>query len=72
HDSYSISEKSHGREETRLHIVCDVPDELIDFTFEWKGLNAYSALFDHGLASKSDQRFASIRSTGNLTFSTAF
>lgn len=34
--------------------------------------SAYSALFDHGLASKSDQRFASIRSTGNLTFSTAF
>ncbi|EPX0905597.1 hypothetical protein ACWU7N_004687, partial [Escherichia coli] len=33
---------------------------------------AYSALFDHGLASKSDQRFAYIRSTGNLTFSTAF
>ena len=33
-----ISEKSHGREEIRLHIVCDVPDELIDFTFEWKGL----------------------------------
>ncbi|MDN2378732.1 hypothetical protein FCY53_25950, partial [Escherichia coli] len=32
-------------------------------------LCAYSALFDHGLASKSDQRFASIRSTGNLTFS---
>ncbi|EEV0896205.1 ISAs1 family transposase [Escherichia coli] len=22
----------------RLHIVCDIPDELIDFTFEWKGL----------------------------------
>ena len=35
-------------------------------------LTAYSALFDHGLASKSDQRFAYIRSTGNLTFSTAF
>ncbi|QLA77595.1 IS66 family insertion sequence element accessory protein TnpB [Escherichia coli] len=35
-------------------------------------LTAYSALFDHGLASKFDQRFASIRSTGNLTFSTAF
>ncbi|MCK2519902.1 hypothetical protein MZE22_11305, partial [Escherichia coli] len=29
-----------------------------------KVLPAYSALFDHGLASKSDQRFASIRSTG--------
>ncbi len=38
HDSYAISEKSHGREEIRLHIVCDVPDESIDFTFEWKGL----------------------------------
>ena len=37
-----------------------------------KAFAAYSALFDHGLASKSDQRFASIRSTGNLTFSTAF
>lgn len=36
------------------------------------GVRAYSALFDHGLASKFDQRFASIRSTGNLTFSTAF
>ncbi|MCS1367127.1 ISAs1 family transposase, partial [Escherichia coli] len=35
---YAMSEKSHGREEIRLHIVCDVPDELIDFTFEWKGL----------------------------------
>ncbi len=32
HDSYAMSEKSHGREEIRLHIVCDVPDELIDFT----------------------------------------
>ena len=33
HDSYAISEKSHGREDIRLHIVCDVPDKLIDFTF---------------------------------------
>ncbi len=41
---------------------------------DWVSMDqiAYSALFDHGLASKSDQRFASIRSTGNLTFSTAF
>ena len=39
---------------------------------EGRNVSAYSALFDHGLASKSDQRFASIRSTGNLTFSTAF
>lgn len=47
----------------------DVPDSECVFAVV---LTAYSALFDHGLASKSDQRFASIRSTGNLTFSTAF
>ncbi len=44
HDSYAMSEKSHGREEIRLHIVCDVPDELIDFTFEWKGLKKLCGL----------------------------
>lgn len=38
YDSYTTSEKIHGREEMRLHIVSDVPDELIDFTFAWKGL----------------------------------
>ena len=38
YDSYATTEKGHGREETRSHIVSDVPDELIDFTFEWKGL----------------------------------
>ncbi len=42
HDSYAICEKSHGREEIRIHIVCDVPDELIDFTFEWKGLKIHN------------------------------
>ncbi len=26
----------------RLHIICDVPDELIDFTFEWKELKNYA------------------------------
>lgn len=38
YDSYATTERGHGREETRLHIVSDVPDELIDFTFEWKDL----------------------------------
>ncbi|ECI5565659.1 ISAs1 family transposase, partial [Salmonella enterica subsp. enterica] len=38
YDSYATTEKGHGREEPRLHIVNDVPDELIDFTFEWKDL----------------------------------
>ena len=61
------------------NVVCAMP---LPYTRLYEGLAsglkaqfdgiAYSALFDHGLASKSDQRFASIRSTGNLTFSTAF
>lgn len=34
YDSYSITEKGHGREEIRLHIVSDIPDDLFDFTFE--------------------------------------
>lgn len=37
-DSFSTQEISHGRKETRLHIVSDVPPELCDFEFEWKGL----------------------------------
>lgn len=38
YDSYSTLEKGHGREETRLYIVSDVPDEFLDFTFEWRDL----------------------------------
>ncbi|WP_252496057.1 hypothetical protein [Escherichia coli] len=54
--------------------TAQIVDEICDFVVNQQAvfLGAYSALFDHGLASKSDQRFASIRSTGNLTFSTAF
>lgn len=37
-DSFVTEEKSHGRKETRLHIVSDIPDELIDYTFAWKDL----------------------------------
>ena len=47
-------------------------ERISDYMTEAVNTDAYSALFDHGLASKFDQRFASIRSTGNLTFSTAF
>lgn len=38
YDSFATTEKNHGREETRLHIVSDVPDDLIDLTFDWKDL----------------------------------
>ena len=37
-ESFVTEEKRHGRQETRLHIVSDIPVELIDFTFAWKKL----------------------------------
>ncbi|WP_413477380.1 ISAs1 family transposase [Serratia proteamaculans] len=37
-DSFVMEEKSHGRKETRLHVVSDIPNELIDYTFAWKDL----------------------------------
>ena len=37
-ESFVTEEKSHGRHESRFHIVSDIPDELIDFTFAWKDL----------------------------------
>ena len=37
-ESFVTEEKSHGRHETRFHIVSDIPDKLIDFTFAWKDL----------------------------------
>ncbi len=67
-----------SNEKNKLYLLTDVIRVLMETPVsqaaEHQDPNkiAYSALFDHGLASKSDQRFASIRSTGNLTFSTAF
>ncbi len=64
---------------SRPEVVNENTDVICSTSVRYRSLEydnfpeiAYSALFDHGLASKSDQRFASIRSTGNLTFSTAF
>ncbi|MCT4737214.1 ISAs1 family transposase [Raoultella ornithinolytica] len=37
-ESFVTEEKSHGRKETRLHVVSNIPDELIDHTFAWKDL----------------------------------
>jgi|SRR5690606_15337556 len=37
-DSFVTEEKSHGLKETRLHVVSDIPDELIAHTFAWKDL----------------------------------
>lgn len=37
-DSFSTQEVSHGRKETRLHVVSDVTPAFCDFEFEWKDL----------------------------------
>ncbi len=37
-ESFVTEDKGHGRQETRLHVVSDIPDELIDYTFAWKDL----------------------------------
>ena len=37
-DSFVTEEKNHGRKETRLHVISNIPDELIDHTFAWKDL----------------------------------
>lgn len=72
YDSYSTTEKSHGREETRLHFVSDVPDELIDFTFEWKGLKklCVAVSFRKEIASQVKESEIQMRyyiSSANLT-----
>ncbi|EEW3254596.1 hypothetical protein EA478_19470 [Escherichia coli] len=74
---HALQEKLSNRERETDHLQAQL-DKLRRMNFGSRSekvsrhIAAYSALFDHGLASKSDQRFASIRSTGNLTFSTAF
>lgn len=37
-ESFVTEDKNHGRKETRLHVVSDIPDDLIDHTFTWKEL----------------------------------
>ncbi|MFU0928699.1 transposase, partial [Escherichia coli] len=68
-DSSTNKEQSDAQAEIRrlqkeLKRVTDERDILKKAVVDSIGQRAYSALFDHGLASKSDQRFASIRSTG--------
>ncbi|EBU3698943.1 ISAs1 family transposase, partial [Salmonella enterica] len=72
YDNYSTTEKNHGREETRLHIVSDVSDELTDFTFEWKGLKklCVAVSFRKEIASQVKESEMQVRyyiSSANLT-----
>lgn len=33
--AFSTQEKSHGREETRVHVVSDIPDSFVDLEADW-------------------------------------
>ncbi|WP_299735803.1 ISAs1 family transposase [uncultured Endozoicomonas sp.] len=37
-DLFRTEEKSHGRMESRLHIVSDIFDEFVNLSFDWKGM----------------------------------
>lgn len=37
-DSLKITENSHGRLEIRQHVVCDIFDEFVNLSFDWKGM----------------------------------
>ena len=39
-DVFKTEEKSHGRMETRIHIVSDVFDEFVNLSYDWKGLTS--------------------------------
>ncbi len=65
-------QKSHGRQETCLHIVSDVPDELIDFTFEWKDLKKLCVAVSFrselkGLRKEPEMQMRYYISSANLT-----
>lgn len=55
-DSFVTEEKSHGRKETRLHIVSDIPNELIDYTFAWKDLRKIGMAVSFRSEIKSDKK----------------
>ena len=37
-DGYLTSEVSHGRMENRMHVVSDLFDEFVNFSFDWPGM----------------------------------
>ncbi len=51
-DTFRIEEKSHGRMETRLHIVSDTFDEFVNFSFDWKGMKTLGIIFSARMEDK--------------------
>lgn len=70
-DSYRTEEKSHGRMESRLHIVSDIFDEFVNFSFDWKGMKTLgiviSARMEDGVFNSDDISIRYYISSAELT-----
>ena len=42
--TYETIEKNRGRKEHRIHVVSDIFDEFVNFSFDWKGLRTLGAV----------------------------
>ncbi len=42
--SYETKEKNRGRQEHRIHVVSDIFDEFVNFSFDWKGMKTLGAV----------------------------
>lgn len=69
-DSYTTTEKSHGRTETRMHIVSEVFDEFVNLSFDWKKLTTLGVAISFRSQGKDAPDSVSVRyyiSSANLT-----
>ena len=69
-DVYTTTEKSHGRTETRMHIVSEVFDEFVNFAFDWKKLTTLGVAIAFRSEGKEAPESVSVRyyiSSADLT-----
>ena len=69
-DSYTTTEKSHGRTETRMHIVSEIFDEFVNFLFDWKQLTTLGVAVSFRSEGKEAPASVSVRyyiSSASLT-----
>ena len=69
-DVYTTTEKSHGRTETRMHIVSEVFDEFVNLSFDWKQLTTLGIAISFQSEGKEAPESVSVRyyiSSANLT-----
>lgn len=70
-DIFKTEEKSHGRMESRLHIVSDIFDEFVNLSFDWKGMKTLgiilSARMENGVFNTDDISVRYYISSAELT-----